>query len=169
MIKSYPQTKPSLKFDFNTSLNKSINEQNNHFVKMDRTTTPSTLRLTSTPQSVSAVLNYMESVSKKCCLSPDQHFDVVTCVTEAVNNAIIHGNSLDAQKTVKVQVKQKLNLLAIHVSDEGTGFDFNNIPDPTSPECIEKIGGRGVFLMKQLSHRLAFRNNGATVEMQFRL
>lgn len=165
---SYPTTKPALETDYYSSLNKSFDDKNS-FKSMDRTTTPQTLRLTSTPQSVSAVLNYMEGVSKTCSLSPDQHFDVVTCVTEAVNNAIIHGNCRDVKKAVCVKVQQKKNVLAVHISDEGKGFDYNNLPDPTSPECIENIGGRGVFLMKQLAHRLAFRNNGSTVEMEFKL
>ncbi len=168
MSYSYPQTKPSLNSDHLYSSNKGSDEHNS-FKSMDRTTTPQTLRLTSTPQSVSAVLNYMDGVSKKCCLSPDQHFDVVTCVTEAVNNAIIHGNCRDAHKTVQVKVQQRKNVLAVHITDEGKGFDHTRLPDPTSPEHIENIGGRGVFLMKQLAHRLAFRNNGSTVEMEFKL
>ncbi len=164
----YPTTKPALELNYYSSLNKSFDEKNS-FNSMDRTTTPQTLRLTSTPQSVSAVLNYMERVSRTCSLSPDQHFDVVTCVTEAVNNAIIHGNCRDAKKAVHIKVQQKKNVLAVHISDEGKGFDYNNLPDPTAPEHIECIGGRGVFLMKQLAHRLAFRNNGSTVEMEFKL
>jgi serine/threonine-protein kinase RsbW len=86
-----------------------------------------------------------------------------------VNNAIVHGNCRDSKKTVKLSVKQEKDVVAFHVTDEGKGFDFRGLPDPTSPECIEKIGGRGVFIMRQLSHRLEFRNNGATVEMQFKI
>jgi serine/threonine-protein kinase RsbW len=161
-------TEPTFRLPiFNQFVNKSF-DNTKSYKSMDRST-PQTLRLTSTPQSVSTVVNYMEGVSKKCCLSPDLHFDVVTCVTEAVNNAIIHGNCRDARKAVQVKVQQKKNILAVHVSDEGTGFDYKQVPDPTSPECIENIGGRGVFLMKQLSHRIAFKNNGSTVEMEFKL
>jgi serine/threonine-protein kinase RsbW len=127
------------------------------------------LRFTSCPQSVSQVVNYVEHLSKSLRLSADRHFDVVTCVTEAVNNAIVHGNCRDSKKTVKLSVKQEKDVVAFHVTDEGKGFDFRGLPDPTSPECIEKIGGRGVFIMRQLAHRLEFRNNGATVEMQFKI
>ena len=135
---------------------------------MDRTV-QQTLKLTSSPQTISTVLNYLEGVSKNYCLSPDQHFDVVTCITEAVNNAIVHGNACDCDKTVHVKVLQKNNVLAFHISDEGNGFDYKNLPDPTSAECLGKIGGRGVFLMRQLSHRVSFLNNGSTVEMEFKL
>lgn len=165
---SYPITKPAS----NTHISNPIydcGEIQKRFESMDRSTTQQTFCLTSTPQSITTALGYVETVSKKCSLSPDQHFDVVTCVTEAVNNAIIHGNCRDAQKSVHIKVQQKKNILAVHVTDEGKGFDFKNLPDPTSPECLENIGGRGVFLMKQLSHRLAFKNNGSTVEMEFKL
>lgn len=135
---------------------------------MDRTI-PQTLKITSSPQTISTVLNYLEGVSKNYCLSPDQHFDVVTCITEAVNNAIVHGNSCDCHKSVHVRVQQKKDVLAFHISDEGKGFDYKNLPDPTSPEYVEKIGGRGVYLMRQLSHKVSFLNNGSTVEMEFKL
>ncbi len=133
------------------------------------TSTQQQLRFTSCPQSVSQVVNYVEKLSKSLRLSADRHFDVMTCVTEAVNNAIVHGNCRDERKTVKVSVKQEQDVVAFHVTDEGKGFDFRNLPDPTSHEYIEQIGGRGVFIMRQLSHRLEFRNNGSTVEMQFKI
>ena len=128
-----------------------------------------TLKLSSNPQTISTVLHYIEGISKRCCLSPDRHFDVVTCITEAVNNAIVHGNACDCNKSVHLRVLQKKNILAIHVSDEGNGFDYENLPDPTKAEYLENIGGRGVYLIKQLSDRVSFLNNGSTVEMEFRL
>jgi serine/threonine-protein kinase RsbW len=90
-------------------------------------------------------------------------------LTEAVNNAIIHGNRKDESKTVKIQLSQAKGHIAIRVSDEGRGFDYQSIPDPTAPENLTKVGGRGVFLMQQLSDRIHFHDNGRTVEMQFRL
>lgn len=164
---TYPKSRTAFKLKSIYSFKKILNEGES-FKSMERTL-PQTINLTSTPQSLSAVLNYMEGVSKNCCLSPDQHFEVVTCVTEAVNNAIVHGNCRDIHKCVRVKVQQRKDVLSVHVSDEGNGFDYTSLPDPTSPECIESIGGRGVFLMKQLSHRLAFKNNGSTVEMEFKL
>jgi serine/threonine-protein kinase RsbW len=134
---------------------------------MDKST--QSIRLTSCPQTVSHVVNYVEKLSQSLCLSADRHFDVVTCVTEAVNNAIVHGNCRDSKKNVNISVKKTRDVVAFHVSDEGKGFDFGSLPDPTSPEYIEKVGGRGVFIMRQLAHDLKFRNNGSTVEMQFKL
>ena len=55
------------------------------------------------------------------------------------------------------------------VKDNGPGFDFMSVPDPTLPENIEKTSGRGLFLIKHLSDELSFANNGATIKMVFNL
>ena len=52
---------------------------------------------------------------------------------------------------------------------EGGGFDFNNLPDPTSPENLEKVKGRGIFLIKNLSDKAKFKNGGRVVDMLFKL
>jgi serine/threonine-protein kinase RsbW len=54
------------------------------------------------------------------------------------------------------------------ISDEGHGFDYLNLPDPTDPENIEKPSGRGVFLMKHLADQIIFSENGRVVELYFR-
>lgn len=86
---------------------------------------------------------------------------------EGVNNAIVHGNKLDESKTVKINIKICDKKICITISDQGKGFDPNKIPDPTIPENIENISGRGVFLMKKLSDEITFENNGTTVKMIF--
>ena len=53
--------------------------------------------------------------------------------------------------------------------DEGRGFDYNSLPDPTQPENLTRIGGRGVFLIHQLSDGVDYQDNGSTVEMRFSL
>ena len=55
------------------------------------------------------------------------------------------------------------------MNDEGDGFDYTNIPDPTLPDNIDKIAGRGLYLMKTLSNELIFENNGASVTLVFNL
>ena len=58
---------------------------------------------------------------------------------------------------------------SLAIKDEGEGFDFNNLPDPTAPENLEKPTGRGVFLMKNLSDLVVFSDNGSVVEIHFKL
>lgn len=129
----------------------------------------SMLRLTSNPRNISQLEPFVKRAVEKYKLSPDQYGNILISVTEAVNNAIIHGNRNDESKTVRISLKKQEESLAIRVSDEGRGFDFRSLPDPTTPECLEKCGGRGVFLMQQLSDRIKFDNNGSTVEMLFSL
>ncbi len=68
-------------------------------------------------------------------------------------------------------MKVKYNIddesISFIVWDEGKGFDFSNIPDPTLPENLEKTHGRGVFLMNHLADDIEFGENGAIVEMKF--
>lgn len=127
------------------------------------------LRLPSNPRNVCQVESFVQRLMEKYRLSPDVYGNILISLTEAVNNAIIHGNRKDESKTVQIQLSQSQGHIAIKVSDEGRGFDYQSIPDPTCPENITKIGGRGVFLMQQLSDQIRFHDNGRTVEMQFRL
>ena len=88
-------------------------------------------------------------------------------VTEAVNNAIRHGNGNDKSKNVSLSLKLEENQIIFIVSDEGTGFDYNNLPDPTAPENLEKPGGRGIFLMKHLCDEVSFEDDGKIVQLNF--
>ena len=94
---------------------------------------------------------------------------VLIATIEAANNAMVHGNKLDPEKTVKIEIKKGKNEVEIYVEDQGEGFDYMRIPDPTAPENIENIHGRGVFLMKQLSDEVNFYNQGTKVQILFKL
>lgn len=94
---------------------------------------------------------------------------VMVATIEAANNAIIHGNKLDPEKKVKVEIIKRKERIEIYVEDQGNGFDYMRIPDPTAPENIENIHGRGVFLMKQLSDEVNFYKNGTKVQILFKI
>ena len=125
--------------------------------------------MSSNPQSVEQVEPFVEGLLEKYKLSPDKYGNILISLTEAVTNAIRHGNGNDENKTVQVQLQQVGNTIAFQVSDEGSGFDYENVPDPTLPENLLKMGGRGVFLMHQLCDKVLFHDNGSTVEIQFTL
>ena len=57
--------------------------------------------------------------------------------------------------------------LLFTIQDEGEGFDFNELKDPTAPENIEKPGGRGIFLIKHLSDDVKFEENGTKTVLSF--
>jgi serine/threonine-protein kinase RsbW len=87
---------------------------------------------------------------------------------EAVNNAITHGNKANPQKLVDVEIEFDNDEIRITVSDEGEGFKPDKIPDPTLPENIEELSGRGVFLMTKLADSIKFNEKGNSVTMSFK-
>ena len=125
------------------------------------------LYLRSTSQSICELENYLESLLVNNLISSDRYPEILISLTEAVNNAIIHGNKNDERKTVVVQCVNKKSGFAFIVKDQGGGFDPANIPDPTMEDKLECCGGRGVHIMKQLSDKISFKNKGSVVEMFF--
>ena len=113
--------------------------------------------------------NFIESFTTTFNLPSELLGKISLAVIEAFTNAIKYGNSGDVTKMVTVVAEKKDNQLKVTLSDEGEGFDYNIIPDPTIPENIEKESKRGLFLMKTLSNELIFENNGATIIMMFNL
>lgn len=117
--------------------------------------------------SITEVEALIDNVCEELKLNEDHYGNILIAVTEAVNNAIIHGNKYALDKKVKVDVKKEEGEILFTVADEGNGFDFNNLPDPTAPENIEKPDGRGIFLMKNLSDKVVFESNGSKVSITF--
>ena len=127
------------------------------------------LKVNSNTSNVAKIEPFLEEALSCYQVSPDKYGEILVSLTEAVANAIIHGNCNDESKTVKVECHPKPNEVAFRVSDQGCGFDYKNLPDPTAPENLLKIGGRGVYLMKEFCDKLLFHNNGRTVEMRFKI
>jgi serine/threonine-protein kinase RsbW len=123
----------------------------------------------SMPESIDQVAPYLSRIAQDIPMCERTYGYILVALTEAVNNAMIHGNSLCSGKQVRVQSKYENGELMVVVEDEGAGFDPNGIPDPTSPENLCKEGGRGVFLMRQLCSKLRYRSRGRVVEMCFSL
>ncbi len=119
-------------------------------------------------ENISRVERLIDDISSSYNLSSEIYGKISVAIIEAVNNAILHGNRLDISKKVKIEYNIDEEAIQFIVGDEGTGFDFANIPDPTLPENIEKTHGRGIFLMNHLADDIEFNENGALVEMKFR-
>jgi serine/threonine-protein kinase RsbW len=99
----------------------------------------------------------------------DNYGNILISLIEAVNNAITHGNKLNPNKFVHLKCNITDTLLEFVVQDEGDGFDYNNVPDPTLPHNIEKPDGRGIFLMKNLADEIKFFNKGNEVQIKFNI
>jgi serine/threonine-protein kinase RsbW len=125
--------------------------------------------LPSDPSQVSQVEPLLERFTHRLNISSDVYGNMLISLTEAVSNAILHGNQGDNTKQVCISMQRHNDALEVSVSDQGPGFDPHVVPDPTSADCIEKCGGRGLFLMKHLSDDCRFVGNGSTVRMRFKI
>jgi len=111
----------------------------------------------------------VDEISSQCNLSSEIYGNVLIATLEAANNAILHGNKLDEKKDVNITFEWNKNELHLIVIDQGPGFDYSSVPDPTSPENLEKVSGRGVFLMEKLSDGIQYTDNGRRVQLTFNL
>jgi len=108
-------------------------------------------------------------VKTKLKIKDEGFYNMLIAVSEAVNNAIIHGNKCSNEKKVLVEIEVKGNKIFIEVHDEGEGFNPDLIDDPRKPENLLKANGRGVFLIKELASSYEFikSSNGTIVKMSF--
>lgn len=128
------------------------------------------LELKSNPKSVCHIEPYVNRIVEDFKINDEIYGNILISLTEAVNNAIYHGNQEDASKTVRIKLANFTNKqIAFEVSDDGNGFNPSDLPDPTAPDNIMKLGGRGVFLMQQLSDDVEFKDNGSTVHINFKI
>lgn len=114
------------------------------------------------------VENVIDEVTNEIGISQDNYGKILVSTLEAVNNAILHGNHSESEKFVHIEIVFKNNDLKIKVTDEGSGFRPEKVPDPTIPENIETINGRGVFLMSRLADEIKYSKKGNTVILIFK-
>jgi len=125
------------------------------------------IEFTSELKNINQVEALIDKISELKGVNEDSYGNMLIAVTEAVNNAVIHGNCLQKNLMVDVVVTDFPDKICFTVHDKGNGFDFNNLPDPTAPENIEKENGRGIFLIKNLSDELEFEDGGRTAKIYF--
>ena len=121
----------------------------------------------SLPSEVTAISPFVDKLMlllRNCV--PEGVGDVEIALREALANAIIHGNHEDRQKHVHVTCRCEPGEVSIAVKDEGKGFDINNVPDPTAPENIGSVHGRGIHVMKALMDEVHFEEGGAVIRMR---
>jgi len=126
------------------------------------------LTISSEIDNLRAVEKELDDFSAELGIAQDNYGKIMVCAMEAVNNAIIHGNKSDNNKNVFIEMKSEGNDLFISVEDQGAGFKPSEIPDPTKPENIEELSGRGVFLMSRLADKIEFNEKGNMVLMHFK-
>lgn len=127
-----------------------------------------TLHIPSQAESIHLIEKLIDTLREEHKVNEECYGNMLVAVTEAVNNSIQHGNKYDNAKQVEVQVEVEVDQISFTIRDQGSGFDYLNLPDPTDPENLEKPAGRGVFLMKHLADQIIFSENGRVVELYFK-
>jgi serine/threonine-protein kinase RsbW len=92
-------------------------------------------------------------------------FSIKLALEEALINAIKHGNRFDKNKKVHIAYSVQPERFEVRITDEGTGFDPTDVPDPTAVENLERPCGRGLMLMRYYMSEVSFANNGNCVSM----
>ena len=127
------------------------------------------LSINSKSENIILVEKLVEDVCDVFNVPEDYYGNILVAVTEAVNNAIYHGNKANPTKKIDIQFKSKKDSISFVISDQGEGFDYSTLPDPTDPENLEKPNGRGVFLMKKLAEKVEFDEKGSSVTLEFKI
>lgn len=118
-------------------------------------------------ENIKIIESFIDNAREKFHINDDIYGNIMISVTECVTNAIIHGNKLDSSKAVDLELNFEEDELKFSISDEGPGFDYENLQDPTSPDNLEKTGGRGIFIMKHLADDVKFENEGKKTTLIF--
>jgi len=124
--------------------------------------------------SIFSNISYSEKIikelEKKLSISEEKYGNILLSLSEAINNAIVHGNKFDPEKYVTVSYRYSKGLLKIDIKDQGEGFDPSQIANPTSAENIENLYGRGVYIIISLSDKVEFEyDKGQLVRIIFNI
>lgn len=120
-------------------------------------------------KNINLVERLIDDISTKYQLHSDIYGKLLLAVVEGVNNAIVHGNKLESDKDVVLQYEITDKIIQFVITDNGPGFNYKNLPDPTKPENLEKTHGRGIFLMNHLADEVEFNEKGNEVKVIFNL
>ena len=127
------------------------------------------IEIPSLSENIRIVESFIDNAKDKYQIDDDIYGNIMIAVTESVNNAIKHGNNNEKDRNVELSLNFEDTTLEFVVKDQGHGFDFENLPDPTAPENLDKPGGRGIFLMRHLCDEVSFQENGSQVTLCFYL
>jgi len=123
------------------------------------------LTLPSTLKAVGRIEGFLKKVNRSVHLDEIQMHKLMVSLTEAVNNAIVHGNKQDPQKKVSVECEILPGWLLFVVRDQGKGFRLDGVANPLHQKNLLRESGRGVFLMRTLMDRVEFERKRTGMEV----
>lgn len=111
----------------------------------------------------------MNQVYMDCHIDDVVAFKVRLALSEAINNAILHGNASNPKKRVVIDVEDKGDKLYCCVFDEGKGFEVEDVLDPRKTENREKEGGRGVLFIREVAEHFHYCNESHSANFSIKL
>ncbi len=127
------------------------------------------LRIESRITNLHVVEKAVDEATSEIGVSEECYGKILVSILEAVNNAILHGNKSDPDKFVEIEISSVNGDMTIKVCDQGSGFNPKMVPDPTIPEYLQELNGRGIFIMSRLADKLEYSDKGNIVTMTFNL
>jgi serine/threonine-protein kinase RsbW len=117
-------------------------------------------------ESGQAIVERIMSAIENCGFSTRDTFGIRLAVDEAVINAIKHGNRFSPDKTVRIDFQSNDRGVRVEIEDQGSGFQPEDVPDPTADENLERPCGRGLMLMREFMTRIEFNSKGNMVVLE---
>lgn len=127
---------------------------------------PRKLVLDSVMENVEQAAYFAEKAARDMHFSDGDIDDIAIALTEAVSNAMIHGNKNDARKKIVIEISQKSDRMIMTVLDEGKGFDPNYVDNPLLPENLLKENGRGIFILKSLMDKIDYSSSNYNTQIK---
>jgi serine/threonine-protein kinase RsbW len=124
------------------------------------------------PSEVDCIEEAVAVLTRHClsgaAASPKVQFRLQVALSDALANAIVRGNREDAGKQVYVQVDLLPDVVNIHVTDEGDGFDHASVAEALDPQSLDLPSGRGLFLIRHMVDDVHFNTQGNSICMTLR-
>ncbi len=127
------------------------------------------LKLNSTLDELDRIETFVNEIGSLIGIKGDLRHHIMLVLTEAVTNAILHGNKQNKSKSVELEAKITPRRLILSVQDEGDGFDPESIPNPIEKENLLKSSGRGIWLIHEFADKVSFSDNGRKITIEFKL
>jgi len=124
------------------------------------------LTLRSNPKQIGRVEVFLHKINRAAHLDEIELHKLMVSLTEAVNNAIVHGNKLDKSKRVIVRCELLRGWLVVTVLDEGRGFKLYDVRNPLKKKNLLRESGRGIFLMRTLMDKVEYKMGKSGVQVQ---
>lgn len=122
------------------------------------------LVLNSTYEESERVPDFVEDLQGETDLNDEETSTLMLLLSEAVTNAIKHGNQEDENKKVTVEISIDPKQIISTVKDEGKGFDPTATKNPLKEEHLLDTTGRGIFLINELSDSSEYLENGTKIK-----